>query len=259
MAGLTTRRPAVAQDYINLGETPGATSWHKFAYRDTGMLAAAGEQTVWAANSNFSVMTSSDTFDITYNSTTDGADGGATGATVLLIDYIDASFELQQATHVLGNDGTDTTSFSGLGINRAVVVASGSNDANVNDITIADTAGAVGTQAFIPAGQSVTQQMIFHFPINHTGIKRWMFIGCNRLSGSNPKVEFKIYVYNRLVDTTYEVFRHTLDTNTDTSLDLNDPAGFNFSGRDVMYMVADTDRDATIVEARMSWNLYKTG
>lgn len=250
-------RPTNAQDEVHRGLRQGVTTWHKFAYRDTGLTAAGGEQTLWADNSNFTVMTSSGTFDIAYNAATDGAGGGATGATTLLIDYIDGNYELQQATHVLGSSSPDTTSFSGLGINRVVVVASGSSTYNVNAITITDTAATAGTQAYIPATLSVTQQMVFHFPISHIGVANWMFLGCNKLSGSNPKVTFKVYVYNRLVATRYEVFRHTIDTQSDTSLELNDPRGFRFSGRDVMYMVVDTDQNNTVVDARMSFDVYK--
>lgn len=250
-------RTTDTQDEVHRGLRQGVSTWHKFAYRQSGLTSAGGEQTVWEHNGNFSVMTSSGTFEITYNDTTDGAAGGATGATTLLIDYIDENFELQQATHVLGSSSPDTTSFSGLGINRVVVVASGTSNSNVNVITIADTAGTAGTQATVPAGESVTQQMIFHFPIDHIGVANWMFLGCNKLSGSNPKVTFKIYVYNRLVETRYEVFRHTIDTQSDTSLVLSDPRGFRFSGRDVMYMVADTDQNNTVVESRLSFNVYR--
>ena len=250
----TAVRPSISQDEINLGLRQNVSSYHKFAYRDTGLTSAGGEQTVWAANANFTVMTSADTFTITYNNATDGL--GTTGALSLLISYIDENYELQTAVHVLGNTGSDVTSFSGLGINRVVVVSSGTADVNTNDITLADTSGGT-VQGFVPAGRSVTQQMVFHFPISHDAVSRWVFIGCNRLSGSSPNALFKIYVYNRLVETQYEVFRHSIDTRTDTSIELHDPVGFNFSGRDVMWMVVDTDQNNTIVDARMSFNIYK--
>lgn len=96
------------------------------------------------------------TADITYNSGTDGAGGGATGATQLYFFYIDSNGLPAEAAHTLGSDGSDTTAFSGLGINRIAVLASGSNDTNVNDITITATTGG-SNQAQIAAS---TQRLV---------------------------------------------------------------------------------------------------
>lgn len=251
-------RGTIPQDEIVRGLRVGVSSWNKFGYRTT-TSAAAGDQTMWFDNSNLTIMASSDTFDITYNNATDGAGGGATGAAVLLIDYIDASFNLQQGTHVLGSTGTDTTSFSGLGINRAVVVSSGTSDANVNDITISDTAGAAGTQGIIPAGDSVTQQMVFHMPINYKGIIKNIRLNAEKLSGGgSPRVIFKMYVYNRLVDTQFKVRRYIVDTQSATTVTETDPAGLAVDGRDVIYFTVDTDTNNTEVAGNFSLNIYQS-
>jgi len=146
-------RPTSNQDEIRIGLRPGVTGWTKFGYR-TDLQSASGEQTVWATTGNFTPLTSAETFDIAYDGTgggsTDGA--GTTGATELTFFYIDANGKEATATHTLGTDGDDTTSFTGFGINRCAVSASGSNDTNVSAITItATTAGT--TQAIIPAAE----------------------------------------------------------------------------------------------------------
>lgn len=249
-------RGTITQEEIVRGLRGGVSAWNKFGYRDT-TAAASGDQTLWADNSNLTIMTSSDTFDIAYNNATDGAGGGATGATTLLVDYIDANFELQQATHVMGSTGTDTTSFSGLGINRVVVVASGSNDANVNNITFTDTSGGT-TQAIVPAGESVTQQLVFHLPIGYTGVLKYIRLSTNKLSGANPKVTFKVWVYNRLVDTSYQIRRYVIDTQSSTTIVDGDPTGISLSGRDVVYITMDTDQNNTVAQGSFSLNIYET-
>ena len=176
----------------------------------------------------------------------------------MLIDYIDANFELQQATHVLGSTGTDTTSFSGLGINQMVVVSSGTSDSNVNTITASDTSAVAGTQSVIPPGDSVSQQILYHIPINHIGVLKYLSFSTNKLSGANPKVLFKVVVYNRFVDTKYTVRRYVVDTQSQTSVNENNPIGISLSGRDVIYVTMDTDQNSTEAQGDISLNVYQT-
>ena len=67
---------------------------------------------------------------------------------------------------MLGSSGSDVTSFTGLGINRAVCVSFGTAAFNGADITITATTDAT-TQAQIPVGLNVTQQCIYHTQIGH--------------------------------------------------------------------------------------------
>jgi hypothetical protein len=242
-------------DDILRGHIPGAYAVNKFAYIE-GATAANGDETVWAASGNLTLMTTADTFDITYNNTTDGS--GQTGATVLLIDYLDANFELQQGTHVMGGTGTDTTAFSGLGINRVVVVASGSANANTNDITLADTAAVAGTQAIVPAGGSVTQQAVYHIPINHKVSMKNIHINLNKTGGgSAPKATFKMWSYNRLVATQFELMRFRMDASVENNVDIHEAVGFGFDGRDVIFWTIDTDTNDTDASIRFGMNLYE--
>jgi hypothetical protein len=248
------RSVGIEQDRIDEGIIPGAKSWNKFGKRDVS-AAASGDQTLWANNTNLVIMTSADTFDIAYTNTTDGAGGSATGATQLLISYLDENFDTQDGYHTLGSTGSDTTSFSGLGINRVVVIASGTADENVSEILITDTTNG-DTQAVMPAGSGVTQQCVLHLPIGITGSIKYIKCSASKLSGSNPKVEFKMWSYNRLTDTKYQFWNTVVDTQSETIVIYDDPVGINISGRDVIYLTMDTDRDNTIARGRFSLNTY---
>lgn len=113
------------------------------------------------------------------------------------------------------------------------------------------------TQAVLPAGQGVTQQAIFFAPDDKKPLSKWLSINANRDAGGfNPVVLFKGYVYNRTVDSYFEVFRHKMDTAVEISKDFFDPCNFPLSPRDVLYFVMDTDRNDTEASIRFSLNLY---
>jgi hypothetical protein len=258
-ADATVVRPTSVQDEISIGRRSGVTAWNKFAYRED-VDSGDGDVLIIADNTtnDLTILATASTFDIAYDGTGGGStDGsGTTGATQLTFYYLDENGEAAVSAHNLGTDGNDTTSFSGLGINRIAVSATGSNKANASDITITATTGG-SVQAFVPAGQSVTQQAIFHCPTNARGCAKFLFIGANKLSGSSPIILFKGIVFNRTVETNYEIFRHTLDTDTDTSLTLVDPINFALSQGDVLYFTADTNVNNTAVECRFSLNTYQ--
>lgn len=248
-------RSSITQDEISVGLRAGVSQFNKFGYRDD-TTAAAGEQTVWANNTNFVPMKTADTLDITYNATTDGSDAGATGAKALTISYLDANEKLQTTTHILGDTGSDVTAFTCLGTNRVVVTSSGSSDTNVNNIDFTETTSG-NEQATIPAGGGVTQQAIFFAPDNATPVTKFLWINCTKLSGGGaPKVAFKGYVYSRIVDTQFEIFRYTMDTGVENTISIKDPCNFPLSPRDVLWFTMDTDTNSTIAKIRFSTNLY---
>ena len=240
-------RPTNFADEVAVGRRPGITPFTKFGYRE-GLTAGGGEETIWATTGNFTPQSTASTYTITYNNTTDGL--GTTGALNIYITYLDANGIATIGIHTLGNTGSDTTSFSGLGINRAVVGSSGSANMNVNAITIID--GGT-TQAVITAGASVTQQCIYHVASDAKAIAKFIWIEANKLSGGgSPRVLVKGYVYSRISETTYEIFRTTLDTSTTTMMSINEPVGFALGSSDILYFVADTDTNNTTVTMRFS-------
>lgn len=247
-------RPSDFTDEVLIGRRDGVSHFNKFGYRD-GLTSAGGEQTIWETTGNFVPMTVASTFTITYNNSTDGS--GTTGATQLYLFYIDANGLEQIAAHVLGSTGSDVTAFTGLGINRGTVSASGSANFNTNNITITETTGAT-KQAIIPAEESVTQQAIFFCDANSDSVAKFVYIHVNKISGGgSPRVLIKGYIFNREFETRYQIFRTTIDTASDTTVNINEPVGFKLSPTDVLYFVADTDTNNTAVNLRFSLLEYK--
>ena len=254
--GISTR-PSLFQDEVRIGLRSGITGWNKFGYR-TNLTATNGDETVWATSGNFTPLTTASTFTIAYDGTAGGSTDGAgtTGATALAFYYIDSSGLPAVATHTLETDGSDVTSFSGLGINRIAVSATGTNDVNASDITITATTGGT-TQAFIPAGGGVTQQAIFFVGSNHTAVIKNIFLNVAKPSGGNAKVIIKGWAYNRGVDSLFELFRTGVNTATEQTVQINDDVGFVLNATDVFYFTADTDTNAADVNIRFSLREYQ--
>ena len=248
-------RPTVFYDEVLRGLRGGVSHFTKFGH--TGALtAASGEETIWSlAGTNFTPMTTASTFTIAYTSGSDGS--SANGAKTLYFQYVDANGLAQTATHTLSNTGSDVTSFTGLGINRAVVSSSGSTQTNGADITITATTGG-STQAHIPAGEGTTQQCIFHTDANSYAVGKWLWINTNKIAGgSSPRITIKGYVFNRNVATRYEIFRYIIDTGVENTISIEDPVGFRLTPTDVLYFVADTDTNNATVDMRFSLVEYK--
>lgn len=243
---LTTGLPG--ESLMSVGALSGYSVWNKFAHRPD-LDTADGEALIIADSTTNTpeLLTTAETFDIAYNSTTDGAGGGATGATELTIYYLDASGSLAIAQHTLGSDGNDTTAFSGLGINRVVCSATGTNQVNVNDITITSTTSG-GVQSFIPAGEGTTQQAIFFCPSSGSrAVGKDVYLNCTTFSGGgSPRVTFKGKVWNRNIDSVFEVFRTIIDTSSENSIHISNQE-FPLSLGDVLYWTAETDTNNTVI------------
>lgn len=249
-------RPTDYHYEVAMGKRQGRSTINKFGYNkdidtstDPEIVASFGGQ----FDPTTDVITTAQTFDIAYNNTTDGSDAGATGATMLLIDYLDADFELQQGVHVLGDTGTDTTSFSGLGINRAVIIANSGAGFNVNDITLTASVDAT-TQAQIPAGDSTTQQLILHTPINTNFLLDWLYINVLKISGGggDPRVKINGYSWSRVTLSRYKIYEEEVDTVVENTIVLNPSQPFVLGGREVLFFVAETDTNNTAISMRFS-------
>lgn len=246
-------RSTLSQDEIRIGRRSGVVGWTKFGHR-LDLQSASGEETIWASTNNFVPLMVPSTFSVVYDETTDG--DGTTGATVLTFWYVNSSGTPAISVHTLGNTGADETSFSGLGINRIAVSASGSNNANVSEIVVSTEAGG-NTQAIVPAGGSVTQQCIYFVGSNHQAVAKFLIINANKVSGSAPVVTIKGYAFNRNIQTQFEVFRYVMDANVENNVILNEPIGFNLSPSDILFFVADTTLNNTVVNLRFSLNEYQ--
>ena len=245
-------------DYVNevvIGRRAGVSHFNKFGYRE-GLTASSGEQTIWATTGNFTPLVTASTFTITYTPASDGSTSN--GAKTLYFAYVDSSGLSAIAVHTLGSSGSDVTSFSGLGINRCAISSAGTTQTNGANITITETTGGT-TQAFIPSGDGTTQQCIFHVDANSDGVAKYLYFNINKISGGggDPKVTVKAYVFNRQFQIKFEVFRSTIDTSVENTVFIDEPIGFKLSPTDVLYLVADTDTNNTVVTARFSLLEYK--
>ena len=248
-------RSTIAEDEVRLSHIGGAvgnTKWGSNADIDS-----AAAEVVASFGGTYVAPSSSDTYTITYNSSTDGAGGGATGATQLAVTYIDTDGLPATSVHTLGSDGSDVTSFSGFGINRVAVSATGTGDVNINDITVAQTSGT--TQALVPAGYGVTQQAIFHTGSNHDAIAKQLLINVLKLSGGggSPRVTVTGKVYNRQFDSNYIIFEHNIDTDVENTIEVHEPVGFLLSPTDTLWFEASTDVNNTSVSVRFSLVEYQ--
>lgn len=243
----------VVADYkhqVALGNIDGSAVWNKFGYNSD--IDTAAPEVVASFGGSINIMTSSDTLDVVSDDATD--DSGSTGATSVLITGIDENHAYQIEVVTMDGLTTVTTTNSWLGVNRVVVLSSGTNGSNAGNITIDDTAGTVGTQAYIPAGDSTTQQMIFHTEINKTFLMEDIILNALKISGGggSPRITFKGFSYSRVTETTYEVFRMNLDTSLENSIIIRQNAPLVFTGREVIYFTAETDVNNTEVSGRFT-------
>lgn len=244
---------------VNNGLVPNAGVWNKFGY-NLNVPNSATEQIIasWggAFDPNSAIMATAQTFTITYNNATDGA--GQTGATSLLIIYLDSNYQEAQAIVPLDNTGSVVTSFTGYGINRGIVLSSGGAGWNVNTITITAT-GDGTTQAQIPALGSVTQQAIFHTPKGYNFNTSWLLGDVRKVSGAGSDVRYTIkgYSWSRVTNIRYEVFRYDGDTRSGIDFELNPGENFIVGGREVLYFTVNSDTNNTVCNLRFSGKLIK--
>lgn len=235
---------SVAQGNVN-----GASTVNKFGYNDD--VDTGAEEIIGSFGGTFTIMTSDDTLELVSNDANDNSAG--TGARTVFISGVNSAGTTVSETVTMNGVTPATTSNSYAGINRAYVVSSGSNDGNIGRITISDSLSTFGTQAMIQPDIGVTQQLIFHTQVSKKLLLDWLFLNVNKLSGgSSPKVTIRGYSYSRVIDTTFQIFRVTIDTSVDNTVELNPSQPFVLGGREVIYFTAETDTNNTFVKGRFS-------
>lgn len=250
----TTVRPTSFEDEVVIGRRAGITPFTKFSYR-TSLQAVNGDETIWNRSGNFTPQTEAETYTITYNNVSDGE--GNNGALSLVIYYLDSDGLPAVGTHTLGNTGSDVTSFSGWGINRVAVLSAGSTQVNSGAIYFAGTTSGTD-QAFIAAGEGTTQQAIYHVGWDSVAVAKYLRIKVNKISGGgNPKVIIKGWVFSRVTNCKYLIFRESIDTSIDTTISINEPVGFKLNNKDILYFTADTDTNNTNCTCRFSLLEYE--
>jgi hypothetical protein len=243
------------QDEIIMGNRTGVTAWNKFGHRPD-LDTSDGEAIIIAdsTTNTLEIMTAPDTFTVGFDVSVDGH--GTSGVTEMEVWYIDDQGHFAQNTVLLDDSGSMETPFSGYGINRVAIVDTG-NGPNVSDISFR-ASGSGSMQAFVPAGEGVTQQAFFHVPVNARGVLKFLYMNVNRGQGKAPQVQFKGFIHNRNISAGFEIFRTDMDAQTDHHLGIIEPVGFALTPFDVLYFTAQTDTNNTkISEFRFSMNVYE--
>lgn len=246
---------APSRDYfheIAHGNVAGASIWNKFGYNpdvDTG-----SEEIVSSFGGTESIMETADTLDVVSDSASD--DSAGTGArTIQIIGIGEGSVEQTEIVTMNGLTPVTTTN-TWLGVNRLIVLSAGTGERNAGTITIDDTSNSVGIQASIPAGDSVTQQCIFHTPVGKTFMGSYAWINILKVAGGgSPRVTIRAWSYSRLTDVHYEVFRADFDTAVSNTNPVPQPIPFAIGGREVLYWTAETDTNNTVVVVRFGGTL----
>ena len=232
------------------GDSLNGGNVNKFGFNNDIDTAAA--ELIAAQGGSIAIMKTAGTLDVVSSSVED--DTGGTGASYILISGINENNVAINEYVTMDGQTPVTTTNTFLGVNRAVVITSGSNEANVGDITIDDTANSVGIQAYIPAGLSVTQQCVYHTPISRTLALEFLNISAIKISGGggNPVVNIKGWSYSRVTDTNYNVIDFEIDLGVENNIVIPYSNPILFTGREVIYFTASTDVNNTKLSLRFS-------
>lgn len=248
-ADAITVRPDDYFEEVVLGKRAGKTAWNKWGY-NTDIDTTTDPEIIASFGGTFSRMTSADTLDIVSSSTSDT--NGGVGANTILITGIDQNRVAQTESITMNGTTTVTTTNQWLGVNRIAITLAGTSEVNVGTISVtATTAGS--TQAEVPAGSGVTQQAIFHVQADATFLVEWALINVNRISGgSTPSVTVKGWVYSAVSNSKYEVFRATIESDTENNLPIVLPIPFPIREKSILYFTGETDTNNTFVSVRFS-------
>lgn len=250
-------RPTSFTEEVALSRRQGVSTWNKFGYNDDVDIATSPE-IIAAFGGTFQYITTGETINIVSSSTNDDGSPAGTGANSIVVYGVDENWDAQTEVVTLNGTTTVTTTTSWLGINRVAVYLSGSGKKNAGNITI--TASSSGyTMAYMPAGQSTTQQMLFYVPQNHQFLATFLHFNSIKLSGGGgaPEVQLKGWVYSAVSNSEYEVFRETLDTANESSVTINTSEPFIIGEKSILWFTATSDKDNTAVRGRFSGKLFR--
>jgi len=250
----TVVRPTDFHDEVALNLRQGLAANLKFGFNDD--IDSGASEVVASFGGTFTPLTTASTLTIVSTSTADTAAG--TGARTLFISGI-GSDRLSQSDFVTLNGTTNVvTTSTWLGINRIVVLSSGTGQKNAGDINVTATTGG-SNQAQIPAGKSVTQQAIYFNQAGHSALIKSINVSVLKLSGgSSPRVTFRLKVFNpNVTNSVYEIRRFRLDAGVDNKSLRDFPVGLRVDPTDVVWMECETDTNNTIVETEMDIIEYK--
>ena len=251
-----SRGPAFGQDANTLGERGGVVQSNKFTQRigvnvADGIALLNGDNTV----NSYTILTAATTFNIVYNNALDGAD--TSGALVLSIEYIDDALDSKTAIHIIGSTGSDTTAFSGFGINNVAVVSSGGNRRNGGDIQI--NASSNGSrQSFINAGISLSNFGVIHVGANQKVVAKYFVLyGFKEQGGSSPVIRSQFTFFNRFANTYYIAGDTYIDTSLTNHYQQADPGGALLGPGTIVEVLTQTNSNGATAAAGITYLTYE--
>lgn len=143
-------------------------------------------------------------------------DSGSTGANSIYITCIQSDGTRTFVTVTMDGTTPVVTTQTCLFVNRATVLLSGSGKVNAGNITITNTSSG-NVLAYIEAGEAVTHQAVYRVPSNYNCFINSLYLASEKLAASDPRVIFKIKVFNTATtNTEYVIRREGMDTNSDS-------------------------------------------
>lgn len=249
----TCVRPTDFHTEVALGRRQGVTTWNKFGYnRDVD--SASGDEVIAAWGGTFQYITSGETIDIVSTSTADDLVG--TGVQRIVVYGVDENWDSQTVVYEMDGTTTVTSTEQWIGINRVAVFKAGTGKKNAGTITVTATSSGY-TMAQMPAGESVTQQLIFYVPQDSQFLAEWLRFNALKLAGGgNPEITFRFWVYSDVNTAEQLVYEEALDVQTGNFVDVHPPLPFTIGEKSICWCTANTDSNDTSVTGRFSGELF---
>ena len=246
--GVQVTNPTNFHYNVAMGDISDCVTWNKFGYNDDVDVSTSPE-ILASFGGIFTPLKIASTLSIVSSSAQDSATGS--GAISLVLTGIDGNYATQEELISLTGTTPVVTTSTWVGINRAAIYLSGSGDVNAGTLDItAVTGGAI--QAQLPAGQGTSQQIMFYTQAGHTALADWLFLNAQKISGSNPVVTIKGWVYSAVSQSKYEVLRLTIDTQAESTIQLNPSQPFVIGEKSCFWIEVFTTTNNTVVTGRLS-------
>lgn len=239
----TVVRPTDYKSEVAMGKRQGRTLWNKFGYNQD---VDVGTEVIASFGGTWIPMTTAATLRVSSTSVND-TDGGS-GTNSIVIYGIDADRNAITEVVTMGGTSIQVTTNTWLGVNRVVMFLCGTGQINAGNINVT-ASGTFSSVAQMPAGGGVTQQCIFHVPVNHTFLTEWLYINVLN-QNKDAELTVKLWVYSAVNNGKQEVFRVDIDTQKDNEINIAPKLPFPISEQSVMWMECTSDKANIIINAR---------
>lgn len=229
------------------GSVSGHTAFSKFGL-NRDLDSASGYEIIAAWSGTWTPMSTASVLNVYSTSAEDSSNGN--GARTVQIRGLDENRTLVSEILTLSGTTTATTANTYYGVNRVAVTSAGTTTYNVGNITVADDSSNK-IQAFVAAGDAITQQMKFCVPSDKTAYVLRLIIDLERTTaGQNAEVNVKGY-YQSLVGVRTNIFDTNFKTGGFQALDSKFVNPITLAGGGCWWFEADTDKDDTFIRGRL--------